>query len=103
MTAVPLIVVASDMIAIFKEDLELDASGFRQTELKNKILQMRILHIPAEHLIPFGLSRGLPNHLHLLDKLRVLPLKCRNGNFLIREGFPVFEDIVEINLFIWAI
>ena len=74
LTAVPLLVVASDMIAILKEGLKLDASGFRQTELNNKIFKIRILSVPAEHLIALRFRGRLPNRLHLLYKLRVLLL-----------------------------
>ena len=64
---------------------------------------MRILNVSTQHLISLGLRGRLANHLHLFDELRILPLKCREGNLLVRKGFPALENSVKVDFFVRAI
>ena len=102
-TAVTLLIVASDMITVFKESLEFNTPRFRQVQLNDKVLQVRILNVAAQHLITFCLRRRLPNHLHFFNELEILPLKRSEGNLLVREGFPAFKDGIKVDFFVWTI
>ena len=92
MAAVPHLIVTRDVITILEESFKLNTSRFRQTQLENKILQVRIRHVPSEHLIPLRLCGRLSDDLHFFDQLSALVVELRERHLLIIKGFPTLEN-----------